>query len=108
MEEFTRKEEQLLLAVHFLKDDAILNTLRQRIKEFTGKNYSLGTIYVPLNRLHKNGFLDSLQKKVTGSNKPVRYYRVSPKGYEALSELKKNTDGMWDGFAKPAIKNQRF
>ena len=104
MEELTRKEEQILLAVHFLKDDAILNTIKERIKQYSGKNYSLGTIYVPLNRLHNNGYLKSCLKKVSGSNKPVRYYNVSSKGYEVLAELKKKTDEMWDGFEKPVLE----
>ncbi len=103
MEELTRKEEQIMLAVHFLKDEAILNTIRTRIKEYTGKDYSLGTIYVPLNRLHMNGYLKSTQKKVSGSNKPVRYYSITSKGIEALSDLKENTDKMWEDFTKPVI-----
>jgi len=107
MEELTRKEEQMMLAVHFLKDDAILNTIRKRIKEYTGKDYSLGTIYVPLNRLHMNGYLKSTQKKVSGSNKPVRYYSVTSKGIDALSNLKENTDRMWEDFTKPVVDRRK-
>ena len=104
MEELTRKEEQILLAVHFLNHNAILNTIREHIKKYTGKNYSLGTIYVPLNRLHVNGFLESHLEKVSGSNKPVRYYKITSMGYEVLSALKKRTDEMWDRFVVPALK----
>lgn len=103
MEELTRKEEQMLLAVNFLNDEAMLNTIRKRIIEYTGKIYSLGTIYVPLNRLRMSGYLNTTQKKVIGSNKPVRYYTITAKGYEALSRLKENTDKMWAGFVKPVI-----
>jgi DNA-binding PadR family transcriptional regulator len=104
MEELTRKEEQILLAVHFLHDNAFLNTIREHIKTYTGKSYSLGTIYVPLNRLHVNGLLESHLKKVCGSNKPVRYYRITTLGYEILSASKKRADEMWNGFAVPVIK----
>ena len=104
MEELTRKEEQILLAVHFLKDDAMLNTIRERIKEYTGKSYSLGTIYVPLNRLHINGLLASDLRKVEGSNKPVRYYKITLAGYKVLAELKASTDEMWNGFIEPVFK----
>ncbi len=104
MDDFTRKEEQVLLAVHFLKDEAMLNTIQKRIRHFTGKDYSLGTIYVPLNRLHLNGYLSADQRKISGSNKPVRYYKISKRGYEALSDLKRKTDEMWDGFTDPAIE----
>ncbi|MFC1477137.1 PadR family transcriptional regulator [candidate division KSB1 bacterium] len=105
MEEFTRKEEQVLLAIHFLKDNAMLNTIQKRIKQFTGKEYSLGTIYVPLNRLHMKGYLSAEQKKVHGSNKPVRYYTITESGYKALAELKRRTDEMWIGFSNPAIED---
>lgn len=104
MVELTRKEEQILLAVHFLNDSAFLNTIRERIKQYAGKNYSLGTIYVPLNRLEINGYLESHLKKVAGSNKPVRYYKVTPEGYKALSDLKTNTEKMWHGFVEPVLK----
>ncbi len=104
MVELTRKEEQILLAVHFLEDKAFLNTIRERIKQYSGKSYSLGTIYVPLNRLHMNGFLESHPEKMSGSNKPVQFYNITSMGYEALSELREKTENMWNGFIKPVLK----
>jgi len=104
MEELTRKEEQVLLAVHFLNDDAYLITIREYIRESTGKNYSVGTIYAPLSRLHINGYLKSQLKRTEDSNKPVRYYNLSEKGYDSLANLKKQTEAMWDGFATPELK----
>ncbi len=106
MVEITRKEEHILLAVHFLQKNAYLITIKDQIKKYTGKNYSVGTIYAPLNRLHINGYLESDLKKSGDSNKPVRYYKLSAKGYNALDELKKLTDEMWDGFLNPALKNR--
>ena len=101
MIELTRKEEQILLAVHFLHEDACLISIREHIKKHTGKTYSVGTIYAPLNRLHMNGYFDSKLEKVSESNKPIRYYRLTTKGYEALAMLKKQTDDMWSGFINP-------
>ena len=103
MTELTRKEEQILLAVHFLKDNAYLIPIREYIKEHTGKSYSVGTIYAPLHRLHVNGYLDSRVEKVgeSKSTKPIRYYEITHKGYEALALLKNLTDGMWEGFKNP-------
>lgn len=101
MAEITRKEEQILLAVHFLDSNAYLISIREHIKKLTGKSYSVGTIYAPLNRLHLNGYLDSSLEKVNDSNKPVRYYKLSKIGYEALAILKKQTEEMWNGFVNP-------
>ena len=105
MAELTRKEEQILLAVHFLLNDAYLITIRDRIKQMTGTEYAVGTIYAPLNRLHINGYLDSYMKSTKESNKPIRYYRVTKQGYEALAELKKLTEEMWEGFVTPVFES---
>ena len=104
MIELTRKEEQILLAIHFLKDEASLLNIRERIRKYTGKNYSVGTIYAPLNRLYINGFLESSMEKIADSKKPVKYYRLSEDGYIALVHLKKFTDEMWHGFVNPLLE----
>lgn len=106
MTELTRKEEQILLAVHFLGENAYLITIREYIRKYTGKSYSVGTIYAPLNRLYLNGFLEAYLEKINDSNKPVRYYKLTPKGYDALATLKKMTEALWEGFTPPAFENR--
>ncbi len=103
MDTLTRKEEQILMAIHYLRDNAYLITIKEQIKIFTGKSYSVGTIYAPLNRLFLNGFLESRQEKIPEGKgtKPIRYYTISKKGYEALARLKRLNDGMWDNFVIP-------
>jgi len=101
MAEITRKEEQILLTVHCLDNNACLLTIREHIKKLTGKSYSVGTIYAPLNRLHINGYLESSLAKVSDSNKPVRYYKLTKKGYQALVLLRKQTEKMWSAFVNP-------
>ena len=104
MSDLTRKEEQILLAVHFLKENAYLITIQEYVQKHTGKNYSVGTIYAPLNRLHLNGYLEAWQGKTSDSNKPIRYYKLTKKGYQALVELKELTDTLWKGFSLPAFE----
>ena len=67
MVDLTKKEEQILLAIYQIGSNAYLITIREQIKKFTGKYYSVGTIYAPLNRLHINGFLESHVKKADGN-----------------------------------------
>ena len=109
MKNLTRKEEQVLLAIHHLKDNAYLITIREQIKKYTGKNYSVGTIYAPLNRLHIHGYLESWLKKedIPGSGKPIKYYRLTQNGYEALAEIKRLNEQMWEGFVIPAFKKTK-
>jgi len=104
MIEITRKEEQILIAIHFLGDQASLLNIRDRIFKYTGKKFSVGTIYAPLNRLHLNELLDSFTERKSNSKKPVRYYKLTAKGYNALEQLKKQTDELWDGFVNPVFE----
>ena len=106
MIEMTRKEEQILLAIHFLGNQASLINIRERIFKYTGKKFSVGTIYAPLNRLHLNELLHSFQERKSNSKKPVRYYKLTPKGYNALAQLKKQTEKLWDGFVYPVFEKQ--
>lgn len=97
--ELTRKEEQILLAVTHIGEDAYLISIQERIKAFTGKTYSVGTIYAPLNRLHVNGLLESYMKKGEGpfAGKPVKCYRLTREGVEALEAVRAQQQLMWDG-----------
>jgi DNA-binding PadR family transcriptional regulator len=104
MKELTRKEEQVLLAVHRLQDDAYLITIREQIFHFTGTRYSVGTVYAPLNRLHINGYIESYTNRESDftSKKPIRFYRLTQKGRVALLELQKAYSRLWTEFVAPA------
>lgn len=97
----TRQEEQVLMAVLNLEDKAYLVPIREKIKEFTGKSYSLGTIYVPLNRLEKKGYLESFLGEATPvrGGKAVKYYRLTQKGLDALEEIRILHHKMWKDFS---------
>lgn len=103
MKSLTRREEQVLLAVHFLKTEAYLIPIREQIKTYTGKEYSVGTIYAPLNRLLINRYLDSSVKKpdFPQIGKPIKYYRLTKKGYKALEDMSRQNTRMWKGFEQP-------
>jgi len=87
MKVFTKKEEQILLSIYHLKDKAYLIPIREEIKKYTGKEYSVGTIYAPLNRLHVYGYL-------------------TKRGYAALGALKNQNEMMWKGFKTPVFEDK--
>ncbi|MBD3414541.1 MAG: hypothetical protein GF421_08945 [Candidatus Aminicenantes bacterium] len=97
----TRQEERVLMAVLNLEDEAYLVTIREKIREFTEKSYSLGTIYVPLNRLEKKGYLESFLGKATPvrGGKAVKYYRLTQQGLDALEEIRILHHKMWKDFS---------
>lgn len=103
MKELSKKEEQVLLAVHQLAGDAYLITIREKVHEFTGIYYSVGTIYAPLNRLYINGYVESYGRRNSdfSSKKPIRFYRLTKKGQLALVELQQAYNRLWTGFVMP-------
>ena len=106
MKNLTRREEQILLAIFHLKDEAYLIPIREMIKEYTGKYYSVGTIYAPLNKLHIDGYLECFLKKpsLPDRGKPIKYYRLTKKGFMALKKLEKLHAQMWEGFKSPILE----
>ena len=97
MRDFTKKEEQVLLAVCNLGDDAYLMSIREEIRKYTGKYYAVGTIYAPLNRLHVYGYIKSRTVKPDSSisKKPISYFKLTKKGYEVLASIQRQNERMW-------------
>ena len=108
MKIFTKNEEQILLAICHLGDDAYLISIREEIKKYTGKSFSVGTIYAPLNRLHVYGYLETIEKKPDSpaSGKPIKYYRLTKQGFKALARLKHQNEMMWKGIEVNGIAEE--
>ena len=105
MKSLTRQEEQILLVIYHLNDNAYLVNIRDMIKDITGKYFDVGTIYVPLKRLNKNGYLGTHIGEPTSirGGKAIKYYRLTNKGYEALAEVKMVQEKLWDGVVFPLL-----
>ncbi len=97
MKILSRSEELVLLAVWNLQKDAYGVSIRKYIIEKTGVNWSIGAIYVPLDRLTKWKFLTT----VTGDPTPERggrskrYYKLTPEGLKTLNHLRSVQESMW-------------
>ena len=95
----TRIEEIILLAVFQLSSEAYGVKIRAKVEAMTGKSFSVGAIYVPLDRLAKRKLLEA----ETGDPTPERggrrkrYYRLSKSGLAALREAKRLHDTIWVG-----------
>ncbi len=97
MKLLTRSEELILLAVWRLQDDAYGVTIRRRLKEETGHSWSIGAVYVPLEKLARYGLLQSRQAPPTEARggKSKRYFRLTPRGLKALNEVRRIHEAMW-------------
>ena len=106
MKTFTRQEELILLAVFQLKDNAYLVTIREYLMKVMDKNFSVGAVYVPLNRLKKLGYLNTRIGEPNSKRGPneIQYYELSYFGVQALKEVKRVNDIIWEGFIDFALE----
>ncbi len=98
MEILSRTEELILLAVWKLHGNAYGITIRKHLKDVAELNFSIGGIYVPLDRLVRKGYLTTKQGDPTpqrgGMSK--RFYELTPDGMQALNDVKKVNAAMWN------------
>ena len=98
MELLTRAEEVILLAVWRLGENAYSLPIRKKILEITGENWSLGAVYMPLERLVKRGYVESYFSDSTPERggRHKRIYRLTYEGKRALEKTRKIQDALWE------------
>ena len=94
----SRIEEILLLMVCKLDEEAFGMQIREEVKELTGKAYSIGGIYVPLDRMVKQGWLEVQDLPGEGNRmgRPRRRYAITAEGLQHLKESKDLQARMWN------------
>ena len=97
MKLLTRAEELILLAVWKLEGDAYCVPIRAQISTITGEEWSLGSIYMPLDRLVKKGYLISYLSDSTPERggRHKRIYKLTDKGKKALLYVRQVHAEMW-------------
>ncbi|NOR15299.1 MAG: hypothetical protein GQ544_06320, partial [Candidatus Aminicenantes bacterium] len=72
--------------------------MRDSISIITGEKWPLGSIYMPLDRLGKNGFLTSRLSDSTPERggRRKRIYRLTPEGFAALEKARDVQHKMWE------------
>ena len=99
MELLTKLEELVLIAVLRLKDKAYGISVYNYIIDLTGKKISVSSVYFPLERLVRKGYLQTLMGEPTpkrgGMSK--RYYRLTKAGIKALRENRSLHETAWKG-----------
>ncbi len=99
MKYLTRQEEMVLLTVYRLKDDPYLVNIMDYLNESADKKWSISSVYVPLDRLSSMGYLvtDTGAPTAKRGGKAIKHYRLTEKGANALTEVKRIHETMWDG-----------
>jgi DNA-binding PadR family transcriptional regulator len=92
-------EQQVLLAVWRLGDEAYGSAVRDELETRTGHEVAHGAVYVTLVRLEKKGFLRSTLSDPTPvrGGKAKRFFRITPDGIAGVRAIRSVMDSLWDG-----------
>ncbi len=103
----SRTEELILLAVWRLEENAYGITIRRYLKEEAGIDYSIGGIYVPLERLVSKGMLSSRQGDPTPARGGMskRYFQLTAEGVAVLRDIRALTNRLWDNLPDIVFHN---
>jgi len=98
----TRREEQILMAVHNLQEDAYLVSITDYLAEVTGKNLALPSVHGPLDRLQRLGMLESKFSEATAvrGGRRKKIYRITKSGYEILNSFHRLSNQLWQIYAE--------
>ena len=97
MKLLTRPEEFVMLAIWKLQDKAYSLPIREQVSKSTGYDWSLSSIYTPLNRLTRKHLLtsyltDPLPER---GGRPRRIYQLTSAGKKALIQIRKVEQAVW-------------
>jgi len=97
MKLLSRSEEIILTTVLLLDGSAYGVTIRDHIKKVTGDKWSFASIYDPLAKLSRKGYVKKIDGEPTaerGGRRKV-YYEITTVGKEALRAIKKVHENVW-------------
>ena len=92
-------EQQLLLIVLHLGDDAYANPIREMLASAANRPLARGALYTALERLEVKGCLRSTlgESLPERGGRPRRYFTVTPAGLRALRHSRRVLLGLWKG-----------
>ena len=108
MKLLSRNEEIILLAVWRLEGDAFGISIRDQVSEATGYQWSLGAIYVPLDKLTRKGYIAksySRPEARRGGRSKV-LYDLTATGREALRTVREIQTSLWKGIPGRAFEEE--
>ncbi|MBN1270749.1 MAG: PadR family transcriptional regulator [Candidatus Aminicenantes bacterium] len=111
MNEISKLDENVLLIILSLKDNAYIVTIKTKLEKYLNKNISLGTLYLSLKRLTRDGYIftkigEAVSKQ---GGRAKKYYRLTPSGVMKLKEIRRLHMLMWknfDNLADKALENR--
>lgn len=92
-------EQQVLLAVWRLGDEAYGVPVRDELERVAGRTVTAGAVYATLIRLEQKGWVRSSMGDPTPERggKAKRFFRITSDGVEAVRDARAVLDRLWDG-----------
>jgi PadR family transcriptional regulator, regulatory protein PadR len=106
MKLLSRSEEILLIAIWRLCGNAYGVSIRDLVSELTGNEWTLGAIYVPLDKLTEKEYVKKYDSAPT-SNRGGRskcMYELTEDGKKALREIHEVQESLWKGISPAALE----
>jgi DNA-binding PadR family transcriptional regulator len=102
MEYLSQREEQILLAIGYLQEDAYLVAIRKHLSKVVSKELSIGAVHIPLRRIEKQGLIAASFGESTAvrGGRRKKIYWLTSSGLAALQENKKVSDRLWKDYLK--------
>ncbi len=106
MKFLSRSEEIVLLAIWKLQKNAYGISIRDRVNQTTGEDWSIGAIYAPLHRLEKKGFVHTIEGEPSAERGGRRkiFYKVTKSGQTAMAKTKEMHETIWNDVPSLGIK----
>jgi DNA-binding PadR family transcriptional regulator len=108
MKLLSRSEEIILLAVWRLDGNAFGISISEQVSEATGYQWTLGAIYLPLDKLTRKGYIEKFfsrpEARRGGRSKVL--YRLTARGREALRTIREIQTSLWKGIPGRAFEEE--
>ena len=104
----SRSEEIILLAVWRLEGNAFGISIRDQVSEATGYEWTLGAVYVPLDKLARKGYVVKSYSRPTpqrGGRSKVLYH-LTPRGKKALRTVQEIQKSLWRDIPHQAFEDE--
>ena len=98
-------EEVLMLTIAINYENAYGVTIKDEIQQRLNRKVSVGAMRTALGRLENKGFIVSEMGEATSvrGGKRKRFYKVTPKGKEALEEMMSSRQKLWNAIPPVAF-----
>jgi len=95
----TRNNEMILLSILRLGDNAYLVTLLDLLNQITKKRWTIGNLFVALEKLEDTGCISSKlgEPKKKKGGRAIKFYNVTDQGILALQKVRSAQDQLWEG-----------